>query len=60
MLESYQSETFSDVGISSIYKNSTSYTVRCQVQEASEVCHRRYCHDNGIMTYEEFLAKGSL
>ena len=41
-------------------KNSTSYTVRCQVQEASEICHRRYCHDNGIMTYEEALAKGSL
>lgn len=41
-------------------KNSTSRTVRCQVQEASEACHRRYCHDNGIMTYEETLAKGSL
>ena len=41
-------------------KSSTSYTVRCQVQEASEVCHRRYCHDNGIMTYQESLAKGSL
>ena len=41
-------------------KSSTSYTVRCQVQEASEVCHRRYCHDNGLMTYEETLAKGSL
>lgn len=41
-------------------KNSTSYIVRCQVQEASEACHRRYCHDNGIMTYEEALAKGSL
>ena len=41
-------------------KSSTSYTVRCQVQEASEVCHRRYCHDNGIMTYKETLAKGSL
>lgn len=41
-------------------KNSTSYTVRCQVQEASEECHRRYCHDNGILTYEETLAKSSL
>ena len=41
-------------------KSSTSRTVRCQVQEASEVCHRRYCHDNGIMTYEETLAKSSL
>ena len=41
-------------------KNSTSRTVRCQVQKASEVCHRRYCHDNGIMTYEETLAKSSL
>ena len=41
-------------------KNSTSYTVRCQVREASEACHRRYCHDNGIMTYEESLAKSSL
>lgn len=41
-------------------KNSTSYTVRCQVQEASEVCHKRYCHDNGILTYGETLAKGSL
>lgn len=41
-------------------KNSTSRTVRCQVQEASEECHRRYCHDNGLMTYQESLAKGSL
>ena len=41
-------------------KNSTSYTVRCQVQEASEICHKHYCHDNGLLTYEEFLAKGSL
>ena len=41
-------------------KSSTSRTVRCQVQEVSEECHRRYCHDNGIMTYEEALAKGSL
>ena len=41
-------------------KNSTSRTVRCRVQEVSEACHRRYCHDNGIMTYEESLAKGSL
>lgn len=41
-------------------KSSTSYTVRCQVQEASEICHKRYCHDNGIMAYGETLAKGSL
>ena len=41
-------------------KSSTSRTVRCQVQEASEACHRRYCHDKGIMTYEESLAKSSL
>lgn len=41
-------------------KSSTSRTVRCQVQEASEACHRRYCHDNGILTYEETLAKSSL
>jgi len=41
-------------------KSSTSYTVRCQVQEASEACHRRYCHDNGLMTYQETLAKSSL
>ena len=41
-------------------KSSTSRTVRCQVQEASEVCHKRYCHDNGLLTYEEALAKGSL
>ena len=41
-------------------KSSTSYTVRCQVQEASEACHRRYCYDKGIMTYEEALAKSSL
>ena len=41
-------------------KSSTSYTVRCQVQEASEICHKRYCHDNGIMAYEEALAKSSL
>ena len=41
-------------------KRSASRTVRCQVQEASKECHRRYCHDNGLMTYEESLAKGSL
>ena len=41
-------------------KRSASRTVRCQVQEASEECHRRYCHDNGLMTYEESLAKSSL
>ena len=41
-------------------KNSTSYTVRCQVQEASEICHKRYCHDNGLLTYGELLAKSSL
>ena len=41
-------------------KRSASRTVRCQVQEASEECHRRYCHNNGLMTYEESLAKGSL
>lgn len=41
-------------------KSSTSRTVRCQVQEASEACHRRYCHDNGILTYQESLAKSSL
>lgn len=41
-------------------KSSTSFTVRCQVQEASEECHRRYCHNNGILAYEESLAKGSL
>lgn len=41
-------------------KSSTSRTVRCQVQEASKICHKRYCHDNGLMTYEEALAKGSL
>ena len=41
-------------------KSSTSYTVRCRVQEASKICHKRYCHDNGLMTYEEALAKGSL
>ena len=45
----------------SVYaKRSASRTVRCQVQEASKECHRRYCHDNGLMTYEESLAKGSL
>ena len=41
-------------------KSSTSRTVRCQVQEASEECHRRYCHDNGLLTYKESLAKSSL
>ena len=41
-------------------KRSANCTVRCQVQEASEECHRRYCHDNGLMTYQESLAKGSL
>lgn len=41
-------------------KRSASRTVRCQVQEASKECHRRYCHDNGLMTYQESLAKGSL
>ena len=41
-------------------KSSTNRTVRCQVQEASEECHRRYCHDNGLLTYQEALAKSSL
>ena len=41
-------------------KSSTSYTVRCQVQDASEACHKRYCHNNGLLTYQETLAKGSL
>lgn len=41
-------------------KSSASRTVRCQVQEASEECHRRYCHDNGLLTYQESLAKSSL
>jgi len=41
-------------------KSSTSYIVRCQVQEASEECHRRYCYDNGLLTYQETLAKSSL
>lgn len=41
-------------------KSSTSYTVRCQVHEASEICHKRYCHNNGLLTYQESLAKGSL
>ena len=41
-------------------KSSANRTVRCQVQEASEECHRRYCHDNGLLTYEESLAKSSL
>ena len=30
------------------------------LQEASEECHRRYCHDNGLLTYQEALAKSSL
>lgn len=41
-------------------KSSTNRTVRCQVQEASKECHRRYCHDNGLLTYQEALAKSSL
>ena len=41
-------------------KRRASCTVRCQVQEASKACHRRYCHNNGLMTYEESLAKSSL
>ena len=41
-------------------KSSTSRTVRCQVQEASEECHRRHCHNNGLLTYQESLAKSSL
>ena len=41
-------------------KSSTNRTIRCQVQEASEECHRRYCHDNGLLTYQESLAKSSL
>ena len=41
-------------------KRSASRTVRCQVQEASNECHKRYCHNNGLMTYEESLAKSSL
>ena len=41
-------------------KKGTSRTIRCQVREASEECHRRYCHDNELLTTNVSLAESSL
>lgn len=41
-------------------KKGTSSTIRCQVREASEECHRRYCLDNELSTTNASLAKSSL
>ena len=41
-------------------KKGTSSTIRCQVREASEECHRRYCLDNELSTTNASLAESSL
>ena len=41
-------------------KKGTSRTIRCQVREALEECHRRYCHDNELLTTNVSLAESSL
>lgn len=41
-------------------KKGTSRTIRCQVREASEECHRRYCYDNELLTTNVSLAESSL
>lgn len=41
-------------------KKGTSRTIRCQVREASEECHRRYCLDNELSTTNASLAESSL
>lgn len=41
-------------------KKGTSSAIRCQVREASEECHRRYCLDNELSTTNASLAESSL
>ena len=41
-------------------KKSTSSAIRCQVREASEECHRRYCFNNESSISNVSLAKSSL
>lgn len=41
-------------------KKGTSSAIRCQVREASEECHRRYCLDNELSTTNVSLAESSL
>lgn len=41
-------------------KKGTSGAIRCQVREASEECHRRYCLDNELLTTNASLAESSL
>ena len=41
-------------------KKGTSSTIRCQVREASEECHRRYCLNNELSTTNASLAESSL
>lgn len=41
-------------------KKGTSSTIRCQVREASEECHRRYCSNNESSVSNAFLAESSL
>ena len=41
-------------------KKGTSSTIRCQVREASEECHRRYCSNNKSSVSNASLAESSL
>jgi transposase, IS605 orfB family len=41
-------------------KKGTSSVIRCQVREASEECHRRYCLNNELSTINASLAESSL
>ena len=41
-------------------KKGTSSAIRCQVREASEECHRRYCFNNESSVSNAFLAESSL
>jgi len=41
-------------------KKSTSSAIRCQVREASEECHRRYCSNNKSSVSNASLAESSL
>ena len=41
-------------------KKGTSSVIRCQVREASEECHRRYCLNNELSTTNVSLAESSL
>ena len=41
-------------------KKGTSRAIRCQVREASEECHRRYCSNNELSTTNASFAESSL